>query len=235
MSERLPQQDEAIAHAAACIAGTMPPPHWLIEIITLGVGALRGNYETRESTPTRTELRRRLAAIRSASDVLAREFKDYRRNLERYACIPWLQAAGLDQPTINALAQGLPKLATCAAAVRLPHAGQGRHKSFVNEAGLTPYEICAGLVAYGWLDTRGKPPPHTCKTAHRACEAVWQAAGLPRARAGAQDSLTGWRTHLQGIKRRISAYLSDNQTDWSMRVFWQGLEDLHPKDGKPRI
>ncbi|HME23711.1 MAG TPA: hypothetical protein VKI44_20695 [Acetobacteraceae bacterium] len=166
--------------------------------------------------------------------MLADEFKDVDRDIGRYATVAWLQAAGLDRPTINALAAALPKLAACATAARTPNAGQGRHKSFPNDAALTPHEMCAALVAYGWKYTKDQLPPHTYRTAQGACEAVWQAAHLPtRARAG--ESLTGWRTHLQRIKKRISASLSDKSTDWPMQTFWQGLESLNTKAAKSRI
>jgi hypothetical protein len=229
------QQSEAIEHAAAYIAGEAPAPAWLIEIVALGVIGIRGNHATREESPTRSEIRARLVAIRSAAAVLAREFEQCHRDIRRYTAIAWLQAAGLDQATINALTVALPKLAACATAARVPAPGQGRHKSFPNQAALTPHEMCAALVAYGWQNSRGKLPPHAYALTHKACEAVWQAAGLSRARAGNSESLTGWLTHLQRIKSRIRASQSDKSVDWPMQIFWRGLQGLHVKAAKSPI
>jgi hypothetical protein len=229
--------DDKIATAASCIAGKQPVPPWLMEIVTVYIGAIRSNHETRDVSPTRTELRERLEAIRLAADVLAQEFKDYAHSTRDYAVIPYLQEAGLDQPTINELSSALPRLAACATKARAPDAGRGNYKTFLNERALTTYEMCSALVVYGWRHARGKDAPHASKPGWRACEAIWQAAGLPeRSRAGGgNESLNGWRDHLQNVKSRIDASVSENSTDWQMHLYWQGLEDLHSKSQKSGI
>ena len=70
------RQCKAIEHAAAHIAGEAPAPPWLIEIMALGVIGIHSNYGTREVSPARSEIRARLAAIRSAAAVLAGEFEE---------------------------------------------------------------------------------------------------------------------------------------------------------------
>src|SRR5258708_7817813 len=135
--DRLTAQPQTAEEAAACIAGVSPAPAWLIEMVTAGAHVIRGNQQTQNEFPTRSIVRTRLLAIQGAASALVEEFRDRNRDLERYAPFAFLLDAGLDQLTINSLAEALPRLeATCAAARSLPEVGKGRHKTFPNDAAL---------------------------------------------------------------------------------------------------
>ena len=218
--------DDKFRDAAMAIAGADPPP-WLVKVVRLGAIVIRGNTTTRAEFPVRKVMRERLDNLRTAAQVLAREFNgDYYRDLDSYAAVAYLIDAGLDLATVNALAHAVPKLAACAKLVRPIRGGSGRDKAFPNSNFLTPHEMCAGVTAYGWYHTRGKLPPHTSKEAQKACEAMWAATGLSRARAGAPESLTGWRPHLATIKRNLDRASPPDSSGRSFREFWDGLHEI---------
>jgi hypothetical protein len=222
-------RDAIGAAIASRIAGIEPAPDWLISIVGHAVFWIRANHQTREEFPGRRNLRQRLNVLRNAAEKLTGEFKDWHQDLEKQVMISLLEHGGLDRATINLLAQALPRLVAAAAATPPPDSGQGRHKSFSNAAAMSPQEMCAGLVVYGWKRARGELPPHTNVQLHRACEAVWDAAGLPpRDRGGGGsgnegDSLTGWSQHIQTIKRWADM---PHEADKSFRTFWDGLDSV---------
>lgn len=81
--------------------------------------------------------------------------------------------------------------------------GKGRHKAY---PGTSPQLACAIYVAVAWQEIRGTDAPHTSAAVHEACELLWQIAGMPpRARAGAEESLKGWREHVLKAKQELQA------------------------------
>ena len=221
-----------VHRAAKTIAGSRPPP-WFVGTVRMVVNGMRGNNDTRACYPTRKALRDRLKKVQRGAELLAREFNEgYRRNEERYAVVAHLLVSGLDQQTINVLADVVPKLAHCVASAAPVRDGKGRDKTFPNPDALSPHEQCAGLVTWGWHNLRHTRPPHTSEELHRACEAVWQAAGLARPHFG--NNLTGWRPHLEATERNLSNALPAANASQSFRLFWDslnGMADLHPKEG----
>src|SRR5947209_13117103 len=101
--------------------------------------------------------------------------------------------------------------------MQIAEVGHGRHKGVPNDEVLTPYQLCAGLIIYGWLRTRGTMPAHTSKRVWEACEMLWLATELPRSHWG--SSLSGWQPHLRTIKERLCAETPDK----SIRHFWEPL------------
>jgi hypothetical protein len=163
--------------------------------------------------------------VRRGAELLAREFNEgYWRDVERYAVVAHLLAAGLDQQTINALALVVPKLANCAASAAPIRDGKGRDKTFPNRDAQSPHEQCAGLVTWGWYYLRRTRPPHTSEETHKACEAVWEATGLTRTHFG--NNLTGWRPHLETIERNLSNGLPAAGASRSFRLFWDSLNGM---------
>jgi hypothetical protein len=89
------------------------------------------------------------------------------------------------------------------AAIAKTPEGKGRHKAY---PGASPQLACAIYVTIAWQEIRGSLPPHTSAAVHEACELLWQIAGmLPRARAGAEESLKGWREHVLEAKQELQA------------------------------
>jgi hypothetical protein len=228
--------DDAIHRVAEAIAGAQPLPSW-VETVRMVVNGVRGNYAIRTKYPKRKTLRRRLEYVRRGAELLAGEFNEgYRRDENRYAVIAHLVAAGLDQQTIIALALALPKLADCVASAAPIRDGKGSDKTFPNPDALSPHEQCAGLVTWGWYHLRGTRPLHTSKEAHSACEAVWEATGLPRTHFG--NTLTGWRPHLETVERNLSNALPAAGATPSFRLFWDSLDamaDLHRNEDNASV
>jgi hypothetical protein len=95
------------------------------------------------------------------------------------------------------------------AAIAKTPEGKGRHKAYT---GTSPQLACAIYVAVAWQEIRGTPAPHTSAAVHAACELLWQIAGMPpRARAGAEESLKGWREHVLKAKQELQAGYYANQ------------------------
>jgi hypothetical protein len=213
VEREMDEYQEKVRTAAACIAGTDPAPDWLISVVGHAVGPIHANYEISQAIPTRSAQREKLEAIRAAAKLLAEQFTEW--TVEKQAMLSILEAGGLNRATVSILAEVLPKLAAAAAAAPTPGKGQGRDKPFPNPDAMTPQKQCAALVGYGWRHVRGKPAPHTSEEAHRACDAVWQAAGLP-GRHQWGDKSTGWSIVLKRCNDLASGKAHDNG---SLQIF----------------
>jgi hypothetical protein len=201
------EYQEKVRTAAACIAGADPAPAWLIAVVGRAVGPIHANYEISQAIPTRSAQREKLEAIRAAAKLLAEQFTEW--TVEKQAMLSILEAGGLNRATVSILAEALPKLAAAAAAAPTPGKGQGRDKLFPNPDAMTPQKQCAAVVGYGWRHVRGKPAPHTSEEAHRACDAVWQAAGLPGRHQWGNKS-SGWNIVLQRYNDLATGKAHDN-------------------------
>jgi hypothetical protein len=157
---------ELILAAAAAIAGKPDPDDRLISIVVAAVPWIRTNDKTRKAVPARDALRRRLKAVRRAASTLSRELENWHQNLDKQPLVFLLEDGGLDRPTINVLAEALPRLSDAAAAAPTPEPAHGQ-RALPNSEALTPLEQCAALVAFGWHRARGELPPHTSTAACR--------------------------------------------------------------------
>lgn len=212
------------AEAAAIIAGTANAPPEMTAFLRQQASILRSNYQMRQDWPTRTMLLDRLSKIEAAAMLLATELRPG-RDVTQDAALLMMQAHGFDVPAIGTLAiQTLPKVAEAAdSARRRIKMGRGKMKQLPNSEAPSPHIICAATIAFLWQHARNQPPGHTSQKAHSACENLWQAAELPRARAGAAESLTGWKPHLQAVNRAVQRIQFQETADPAFSRLWHGI------------
>ena len=178
-----------------------PPPDWLGIGLASAVKQLSGVIPFAEAYPTRAELRARLEIARQAAALLFDTLNDKR-------FLPHIEAARAaakhTKPSLNALLPFandlnnivLPALTRARDNIRV---GKGRDKQVPYPGRFSPQEHCAAFIAVAWQEVHGCAVPHSSVRAHKACEALWIAAGgNTNDRWGNTNG--GWRGALKAVK-----------------------------------
>jgi hypothetical protein len=211
----LPSGNPAL-QIARLITQPAPPPVWLEMGLASATEQLSRVIPFAAAYPTRAELRTRLEKARQAAAVLLDTLDD--RHI-----LPHIEAARAaanhTKPSLNALLPFandlltvvLPALTRARDNIRI---GKGRDKQEPYPDRFSPQEHCAAFIAVAWQEVHGCIAPHSSTRAHKACEALWVAAGGSTSdRWGNTNG--GWRGALKAVK----ATAHENRLQFLRRTF----------------
>jgi hypothetical protein len=184
--------DESIARLIA----DGSPPDWLTPIVEKLRRTLDWSIKHEASYPTREALRTKLETLGAAVEVVRRNLTD----LE----ISELLLAGDDLfEHQNEMYHGLSSLAVRVSRVLNEiRPGGGRDKHYAHE-GLSSQVNCALMVCIAWDRVRGEWPANSDPVAHRACGALWKAAGGGAGWGGCSEVV--WRDHIRAAKKAATS------------------------------
>lgn len=216
--------------AAQAIASPEPAPDWLIAAAQSIVDqVLTGLVRYELDQPGRSDLKRRIKALRNAAQFILRELFPPMDGVPRisdpkvFPLRDFLLDAGEHWLESEAdLLHGLRYLVERSEAklTAMPtRGGQDRPlPAMVGELTVSGSTACALAVSILWERARGRSPALQDTTAHEACSELWRAAGGSVVRA----KTAGWRVDLQ--ESRKSRY----QRERTILAAILGVQGIHP-------
>jgi hypothetical protein len=190
------------------------PPKWLCGFFEGWSPSVLLDRGVHLIQPTRKEMRKRLATVAAAADVLiaalnhtaTREFLDA-ADTETAAEYDAIALSNLKNRATNGLK--LPSLATPRGRTR-----SGRGKALL-PGSVSPKVFCAAIVAEAWNVVRGGYPAPSNLEAAAIADLFWEASGGPAAGGWGGNQLKAWRpffieaseSHVDEIKGKIRHYL----------------------------
>jgi len=185
---------------ARLIAGD-EPPSWLTPAMEKLRATLHWTVRKESEYPTRQGLRKRLKILADAIDLVRGSLRDFP--------ISTLLLSGEDCfEHQNEMDHALHHYAAMVSRTlnEIP-SGPGRNKYYARADGLSCAVNCALMVCMAWKRVNGKLPPNNNNTAHRACAALWAAAGGRMnglwGRTRERTSVVIWRDHIRDAKKSI--------------------------------
>jgi hypothetical protein len=197
------RQDEDFQPIAQLV--TPNPPEWFREYLHFLYWSVRRISVLGDEQPTRAEMLRTLAEVKTAADVL----------MNALGRPVGLEILGTIRPV------HIPKVLYLLAMLRDLHdqarnasqspilvdeegnAKPGRGRAFAEQT-ISARTYCALVIAECWKHFNGAYPAPSDRRAAEAAETYWQASIGKKSGIGGIDVLKGWRTHLKKVRLSIA-------------------------------
>jgi hypothetical protein len=215
LTVRHPPDKSKFRELARMLSREDNPPDWLCRFFEDWAPCLTVDRGVHLIQPTRKEMRRRLAQVSTAADLLVGALNDT-------ATTEFLDAAGTESAKYAGLAVALldvkrraaDALKSASLATPRGRTPSGRGKALL-PGSFSPKVFCAAIVGEAWNFVRGSYPAPSNKEAAALANAFWEVSGGPTTGSWGNDPLKAWRpsfieaseTHVNEIKGKIRHYL----------------------------